>query len=102
LRKIGDGVRQNLTLDHSAWEKGYFIKPFWYAASPECPLYPDIATEVEACLDFDVRMQEADGSFFLTFDVRGRGRTTWKSIWTLEALRVLRAYGRIEGAQHAE
>ena len=96
-QKIRSGFKKNLVLDHDEWNTSYFIKPYWYAMSPEEPLYPDIAGEIEACLDFDIRKQEADGSFFLTFSVREEARKTWKSIWTLEILRVLKTYGRIEG-----
>ena len=96
-QRIRSGFRKNLSLDHDKWNTSYFIKPYWYAMSPEEPLCSDIADEIVACLDFDIHKQEDDGSFFLTFSVRGEARKTWKSIWTLEILRVLRAYSRIEG-----
>jgi hypothetical protein len=97
LEKVAQGVRLNLELDHAKWETNYFVKPYWYALSPTAPLFAQLKDEVNACLDYDIRTQEADGSFHLTFRVTGVVETIWKSIWTLECLRVLRAYDRIEG-----
>lgn len=96
IRKVGDGVMGNLQLDHAKWDTGYFVKPFYYALSPDAPLYPMVRAEVQACLDWEVRTQEEDGSFKLTWNAKGLRRKNWKSVWTLEVLRVLRSYGRIE------
>jgi len=96
IGKIAAGVRSNLVLDHEKWATSYFIKPYWYAMTPEQPLYGPLKDEVEACLDFEIASQETEGSFRLTLTVADQGERTWKSIWTLEALRALKAHSRIE------
>jgi len=97
IEKIAAGVHSNLQLDHRKWDTSYFIKPYWYAMTPEQPLYGPLKDEVEACLDFEIASQEPAGSFRLTFTLTDQGERTWRSIWTLEALRALKAHGRIEG-----
>jgi hypothetical protein len=67
----------NLERDHSKWDAGYFVKPYWYAMTPDSPLYPAIREEIDACLDFDIRTQTEDGSAFLTFSVDGIDQEIW-------------------------
>ncbi len=97
--KVSEGVRENLELDHARWHTGYFIKPYWYAMTPDSPLHATLRDEISACLDFDIETQEQDGSAHLTFNVSGNASRTWKSIWTLESLKVLRNYGRLEAME---
>jgi hypothetical protein len=98
IQKLIETVsHHNLERDHAKWETGYFVKPYWYAMTPASPLHPVLKDEIEYCLDFDIRTQAADGSAYLTFNVTGQDQVIWKSVWTLESLRVLKAYGRIEG-----
>jgi hypothetical protein len=98
-RLVGGTARRNVQRDYARWETGYFVKPYWYARTPASPLYPVLRDEIERCLDFDIRTQEPDGSARLTFQVHGDARRIWKSVWTLESLRILKAYDRIEGEQ---
>lgn len=93
----GGIARRKAQCNHAHWDHGYFIKPYWYARNPAAPLRSVLGDEIERCLDFDIRTQEADGSARLTFQVEGESRRIWKSMWTLESLRLLKAYGRIEG-----
>jgi hypothetical protein len=96
LDKVGAGVLDNLQLDHARWHGGYFMKPYWFAMSPSEPLHDLLCHEIDACLDWEIETQEADGSFRLTWKIEGYGRKVWSSVWTLEVLKVLAAYGRIE------
>lgn len=50
-----------------------------------------------APFDGDDDHRETDGRMRPTFHVEGVNKIIWKSIWTLESLRVLKAYNRIEG-----
>ncbi|MBL4575083.1 MAG: hypothetical protein JKY51_03160 [Opitutaceae bacterium] len=95
-RKVSEGVCQNLQLDHTRWHTQYFIKPYWYATHPTCVFHGLLRDEINACLDFDIETQEDDGSAYLTFKVDGEAKRIWKSIWTLEGLKILKNYGRIE------
>ena len=98
IPKLIETVRHHsLEWDHSKWDSQYFMKPYWYAMSPAAPLCSVLKREIEYCLDFDIRTQEEDGSAYLTFSTEGTDRMIWKSVWTLESLRVFRNYGRIEG-----
>jgi hypothetical protein len=38
IKKIGEGVFENLQLDHDKWMTRYFMKPYWFAMSPDKPL----------------------------------------------------------------
>lgn len=97
MEKVTAGIWENLQLDHEKWQTNYFVKPYWYAMTPQAPLYPMLADEIDACLNFEVETQEPEGYFKLTWSISGRAREIWKSIWTLEVLRVLDTFGRIEG-----
>lgn len=98
IRKVANSVaHHNLERDHSTWEDSYFVKPYWHAMTPSSPLRGLLKEEIDWCLDFDIRTQESDGSARLTFHVEGPDRMIWKSVWTLESLRVHKAYNRIEG-----
>jgi hypothetical protein len=100
IGELGDGIVQaNALRDRDKWGRGYFMKPYWYAPSPDGPLAAVLRDAIDDCLDFDIRTQKPDGSAHLTFHAEGEAKRLWKSIWTLESLRVLRAYGRIEGVR---
>ena len=98
IQVIAGGIaQQHLERNYAKWHHGYFVKPYWYARTPGSPLYPMLKDDIERSLDFDIATQEADGSAHLTFRVEGEARDIWRSVWTLESLRILKAYGRIEG-----
>ncbi len=88
----------------------------WYRADPDDPSYGvtplDFAPEpggswshlfddalIERHLDGLQRDQQADGSWAITWEPPGTASTfEWRGMLTLWALRVLRAYGRLEAA----
>jgi hypothetical protein len=73
----------------------YFMKPYWFAMTPDAPLAELLSKEIDACLDWEIATQEEDGSFKLTWTAKNYGRKVWKGVWTSEVLKVLKAYGRI-------
>jgi hypothetical protein len=93
---------------------GWLAKAQWYRADPEDPSYGvtplDLAPEpdgpwshlfdtatIEGHLDRLVRDQQPDGGWAITWEPPGTASTLeWRGILTLWALRVLRAYGRLE------
>jgi hypothetical protein len=93
---------------------GWLAKAQWYRADPEDPSYGvtplDVAPEpdgpwshlfdtatIEGHLDRLQRDQQPDGGWAITWDPPGTASTLeWRGMLTLWALRVLRAYGRVE------
>ena len=92
----------------------WLAKAQWYRADPEDPSYGvtplDLAPEpggpwshlfdpatIEGHLDRLERDQQPDGGWAITWEPPGTAPTLeWRGILTLWALRVLRAYGRLE------
>jgi hypothetical protein len=93
---------------------GWLAKARWYRADPDDPSYGvtplDIAPEpggpwshlfdtatIDGHLDGLARDQQPDGGWAITWEPPGTASTLeWRGILTLWALRVLRAYGRLE------
>ena len=93
---------------------GWLAKAQWYRADPDDPSYGvtplDLAPEpngpwshlfdtatIEGHLDRLQRDQQPDGGWAITWEPPGTASTLeWRGMLTLSALRVLRAYGRLE------
>ncbi|MGH8792331.1 MAG: hypothetical protein ACRDXX_06775 [Stackebrandtia sp.] len=77
---------------------GYGLTPLDFAPSPESPRREFFADKaIEAHLDELVSAQEADGGWSVPWTPPGQAALlAWRGVATLGALRVLRAYGRIE------
>jgi hypothetical protein len=93
---------------------GWLAKAQWYRADPDDPSYGvtplDLAPEpggpwshlfddatIQGHLDGLMRDQQPDGGWAITWEPPGTAPTLeWRGILTLWALRVLRAYGRLD------
>ncbi len=82
---------------------GYVLKPLWLVSSPESPLATKLKDEVEMNLDFEIEQQGEDGSWSPTFSWGDQHPETWQttkkewqSRFTVETLKTLRDFGRIE------
>ncbi|MHC4959221.1 MAG: hypothetical protein ACYTGN_12705 [Planctomycetota bacterium] len=75
----------------------YGLTPLRFAPAPDHPLRPLFPDEaIERHLDDLVSRQEDDGGWPLHWTPPdGAARDAWRGRWTLDALRTLRAYGRI-------
>jgi hypothetical protein len=77
--------------------EGYGLTPLRFAPTPDAPLrdlFDDAV--IEAHLDQLVDRQEEDGGWPIAWDPpEGAARAEWRGTWTLDALRTLRAYGRL-------
>lgn len=76
----------------------YGLDVLYFAPSPESFCLRFIADETIAhALDFLATQQQADGGWPITWDPPGlAARGEWRGIWSLKALKTLKAYGRLK------
>ena len=82
---------------------GYVLKPLWLVSSPESPLAAGLKDEVSMNLDFEIEQQGEDGSWSPNFswgdqypEAWQTAKKEWQSRFTVETLKTLRDFGRIE------
>ena len=82
---------------------GYVLKPLWLVSSPKSPLAAEFKGEVEMNLDFEIEQQDEDGSWSPNFSWGDQypetwqiAKKEWQSRFTVETLKTLRDFGRIE------
>ena len=82
---------------------GYVLKPLWLVTSPESPLAAGFKEEVEMNLDFEIEQQGEDGSWSPNFSWGDQypeawqiAKKEWQSRFTVETLKTLKNFGRIE------
>ena len=78
--------------------------PLWLAATPTSLLAETLKSEVDMNLDFDIEHQNSDGSWSPTWTWYGQypeaweqAEQHWQSCLTVEILKALKEFGRIEG-----
>ena len=83
---------------------GPSARPLWLAAAPTSLLAETLKGEVDMNLDFDIEHQNSDGSWSPTWtwygqypEVWEQAEHHWKSCLTVEILKALKEFGRIEG-----
>ena len=88
---------------------GYVLKPLWLVSSPESPLAAGLKDEVEMNLDFEIEQQGEDGSWSPNFswgdqypETWQKAKKEWQSRFTVETLKTLRDFGRIEQVDQIE
>ena len=91
-----------LTVDPAQWD-AYAPGPLWFAATPESPLFDDVADHVAAHLDHLIARRAPDGRWLPAWTWGAdpawpRARDEWASALTVDALTSLASYGRIETA----
>ena len=84
---------------------GYVLKPLWLVSSPKSPLAAELKEEVEMNLDFEIEQQGEDGSWSPNFswgdqypETWQKAKKEWQSRFTVDTLKTLRDFGRIEQA----
>jgi hypothetical protein len=95
LSKVKKIIPEIIETRQEEWLKNYCAKPFWYAPSPNSPLYPLISKHVIRCLENEINNQDEKGNFVLNWDA-GTGESEWKSICTMEVLGILKNHQMIE------
>ena len=81
----------------------YVLKPLWLVPSPESPLAAELKDAVEMNLDFEIEQQGEDGSWSPNFSwgdqypkVWQTAKKEWQSRITVDTLKTLKDFGRIE------
>ena len=102
-RRIVDSLPGVLGRDRQAWA-AYSLRPLRVAVSPDSAYLAGLEEAVEDNLDYELETQEHDGSWAPTWswgdaypDVWPVARREWAGVLTLQNLRALGAFGRIEG-----
>lgn len=95
IKRFKYGIGKVIEKDSTKWSS-YCAKPFWFATSPSSPLFDVIRENVLQSLSYEVATQSTEGNFILNWHVIGDDERTWKSIWTLDALKALKQHGMIE------
>ena len=103
LGKLIRAAPHTVTKDPEKW-KEYSSKPLWLAPRSDAPLAKVLAREVEMNLDFEIDYQGEDGSwspFWSWGDQYPKAwevaQREWQAKLTVDVLKSLRAFGRIEG-----
>lgn|GEM_PF-2017841 len=99
VKRFKNEIGKVIEKDSTRWST-YCAKPFWYATSPSSPLFDEIQEYVLQSLSYEVETQSTEGNFILNWPVTGEDEKTWKSIWTLDALKALKQHSMIEGIDY--
>jgi hypothetical protein len=101
-QKLARAVTATVECDPANWPK-YGLRPLSVVKSPQSPYYAALRDAVDANLNYLIGEQAADGSWAPTWswgdvfpDVWPLARREWQGVLTLDALRTLRAFGRVE------
>lgn len=95
LDKVKSLILHIIETRQEVWSSEYCAKPHWYSPSPYSPLFPLIKKHVISCLENEILTQDIEGNFILNWDA-GLGENEWKSIVTMEALKILKNHHMIE------
>lgn len=102
LEKLKRVVNSAVERDPEQW-KSYGLQPLNVITSPESPFAADFATAIQQNLDFVIENQGADGGWAPSWSWGDQWQDAWEQakrevtgVLTLENLRKLRAFGRIE------
>lgn len=109
--EIHEPLRQKLAVifprtvacDPEQWS-GYSLRPLQVVDGPESPFMSELKDAVATNLDYEISLQNRDGSWIPTWTWEGAYPDDWKiaqrewaGIITLDKLLQLRIFGRIEG-----
>ncbi|WP_155922209.1 hypothetical protein [Bacillus sp. EB01] len=96
LKQLKKDINEIIEIDSDKWATTYCAKPFFFAHSPESPLYLPIKEFVIKSLENEIKTQAEDGHFILNWNCDEDAARAWKSIWTMDVLRALHHHGLID------
>ncbi|ALC90628.1 hypothetical protein AM500_13160 [Bacillus sp. FJAT-18017] len=96
LKQLKKDINEIIEIDSEKWATTYCAKPFFFAHSPESPLYLPIKEFVIKSLEKEIDTQSEDGHFILNWNCDKEAAIVWKSIWTMDVLKALHHHGMIE------
>lgn len=101
--ELAASIAQTVATDPAAWQ-GYSLRPLDVISRPDSPFLPGLEAAVSANLDFEIDSQNADGSWTPAWswgdsypDVWAQARQEWAGAITINKLRRLQRFQRIEG-----
>ena len=93
--------------DPGSWVE-YGAKPVTLASSPRSPFAADLGADLDACLDFEVECVGPDGAWRPNWtwgdaypDAWRVAEREWAGLMTVQTLRTLAAFGRVDGVAPA-
>ena len=102
ILKLKKELATVVVLDPKQWSS-YNVKPLTFIHSAQSPFFPEMRTIIDANLEYLISTQKSDGSWGLTWSWEERDHAAWKlaerewlGVVTLENLRRLDAFHRIE------
>lgn len=100
-RTIADRVVATVERDPAKWPK-YGLRPLTIVKSPASPYFAPLREAVEANLDYWIAEQKDDGAWHPAWtwgnafpETWPVAKQEWQGVLTLDALKVLRAFGRM-------
>ncbi len=96
LNRIKNDIYQIIETNQEKWATTYSAKPFFFAHSPDSPLFETIKEHVIRSLENEIITQDKEGDFVLNWNVQDEeSGKIWSSIWTMDALRALSHHNMI-------
>jgi hypothetical protein len=102
LDKLKHTAVQITSRDPETWHT-FAVKPLWLAPDPEAPLAQVLSDDIQKNLDYEIEVQNEDGSWSPNWSWGGNypenwlvAEKEWRGVLTLANLRSLRAFRRIE------
>ncbi|MHC0036641.1 hypothetical protein [Pseudoneobacillus sp. C159] len=96
LEQLTKDIDEIIETDSERWSITYSAKPFFFAHSPNSPMFLPIKDYVIRSLENEIITQSEDGHFILNWNCDGEGARVWKSIWTMDVLKALHHHSMIE------
>jgi hypothetical protein len=96
LNRVKKDIHEIIETNPVNWATTYSAKPFFFAHSPNSPLFETIKVHVIRSLENEIITQAEEGNFILNWAVQDEeSARIWKSIWTMDALRSLHHHDMI-------
>ena len=102
-RRIAAALPTVLGRDRDAWAT-YALRPLQVIDAPDSPFLPGLEEALETNLDYEIETQQADGSWVPSWswgdlypEVWPVAQREWAGVLTLQNLRRLDRFGRVEG-----